>query len=159
MKVSAILVALIVVLSEIHSSNAFDTHIDPDSFAVGDCVESHYTAPPTGDVAHNLYDKDGNIILHIDYRVKWGPNTNTIVFNTYQGGWGPEQHVTDITTTPGTVVELLVCARENDFSITFNKKQVATYNYRIPGAVVTRFLYRNSGFDSVLMELCIVYSP
>lgn len=157
MKVFTILVVLIVALSGIHSSIAFSTHIDPDTFATGDCVEGHYTAPPTGRVALNLHDKDGNIIIHVDYRVKWSSYTNTIVLDTYEGGWGPEESVTGITSTPGTVVELLVCARENDFSITFNKKQVATYNYRIAGAVVTRFEYENYGYDSTLMELCIVH--
>ena len=158
MKVSTILVALLVILSEIHSSNAYNTHIDPDSFATGDCVEGHYTTPPTGRVSLNLYDKDGNTILHVDYRVKWSSYTNTIVLDTHKGGWGPEQPVTGITSTPGTVVEILACARESDFSITFNKKQVATYNYRIPGAVVTRFEYQNYGYESTLMELCIVHS-
>ncbi len=158
MKVSTILVALIVVLSEMHSSNAFSTHIDPDIFATGDCGKSHFTASPTGRLSHNVYDKVGNIMLHVDYRVNWGGNTNTLYLNTYKGDWGTPQLVTGIASTPGTVVELLVCARENDFSITFNKKQVATYNYRIPGAVVTRFEYQNNGYDSTVMELCIVYS-
>ena len=36
------------------------------------------------------------------------------------GSWGTEQRVTGITSTPGTVLELITCAEANDFSITFN---------------------------------------
>ena len=158
MKVSTVLISLVVAFIGIRMSNAYSYHIDPDSFEVGDCAEVHYTAPPTGRASINLYEENGDILLHTDYRVHWGPNTNTIVLATRTGGiWGPEQHVTDITSTPDTVVKFLICAEENDFSITFNKKQVATYQYRI-NAPVTRLEYQNYGYDSTLEELCVVYS-
>ena len=65
------------------------------------------------------------------------------------GSWGTEQRVTDITSTAGTVLKLLICAEANDFSITFNGQQVATYHY-LNHATVTCIEYGNSGYDSTL---------
>ena len=158
MRVSSSFISLVLSMITIDTSNAYHDHINPDRFDVGDCFEAHYTAPPTGRASLNIYDDKDNIALHTDYRVHWGSNTNTIVLDTRKGSWGPEQHVTGITSTPATLVEFLICAEANDFSITFNKKQVATYAYRIPNANVTRFEYQNYGYDSKLEELCIVYS-
>ena len=157
MRVSSIFISLVLSMVVIDTLNAYNDHINPDSFDVGDCFEAHYTAPPTGRVTLDINDDKGNVVLTTDYRVRWGANTNTIVLNTRKGGWGPEQHVTGVTSTPATLVKFLICAEANDFSITFNKKQVATYAYRIPNANVTRFSYENYGYDSNLEELCIGY--
>ena len=160
MNVSAILITLVVALLGISIPNALSEHIDPDSFQVGDCAEAHYTAAPTGRTTVNLKASNGDVLLHVDYRVSWGSPlvTNTIVLNSQTGGsWGTEQRVPDITSTAGTVLEFLICAEANDFTIILNGKQVATYQYRISGEVAS-IEYVNSGYDSILKKLCVVYS-
>ena len=158
MNVSTVSITLVVALIGICMLNAYSERIDLDSFKVGNCAAVHYTAPSTGRQSINLYKENGDILLHVDYRVNWSSNTNTIVLNTRTGRkWGTEQLVTGIASTPGTVLEFLICAEANDFSITFNKKQVATYQYRI-NATVTRVEYANQGYGTTLEELRVVYS-
>ena len=160
-KASMVLITLVVALLGISIPNAVSEYIDPDSFQVGYCAEAHYTAASTGRTTVNLKASNGDVLLHVDYRVSWGSPlvTNTIVLNSQTGGsWGTEQRVTGITSTPGAVLEVMICAEANDFSITFNGRQVATYQY-LNNATVTRFEYGNSGYDSSLKKLCVVYSP
>ena len=110
MNVSAVLLALVVGLIGVHTSNASSQSISPSSFVVGNRAVVVYTAPPTGRVSVNLYD-EGNVdnLLHVDYRVNWGKDKNTIVLNTRTGKkWGKEVRITGITTTPGTNVGIVI---------------------------------------------------
>ena len=163
MEVSTVLITLVVALIGISIPNALSQYIDLDSFEVGDCAEAHYTAASTGRTTVNLRASNGDIPLHIGYGVNWTSPTHhhatkLIELNTKTGeSWGTEVHVTGITSTPGTLLQFLICAGANDFSITFNGKQVATFQYRI-NAAVTRLQYQNYGYDSTLKKLCVVYS-
>ena len=163
MEVSTVLSTLVVALIGISIPNALSQYIDLDRFEVGDCAEGHYTSPSTGLAALDLCDSNGDILLHVGYGVNWtSPThhhaTNIIDLSTKTGEErGTEQRITGITSTPGTLLKFLVCAGANDFSITFNGKQVATFQYRI-NAAVTRLHYQNYGYDSTLKKLCVVYS-
>lgn len=85
-------------------------------------------------------------------------NKDTIYLNHYDGGaWGDDyQLVEGIKSIPGTILEWLVCTRENDYTIAFNGMDVATYTYR-SYAAVTRFEYTNNGYDSGVTEMCVQY--
>ena len=160
MKFSMVFITLVVALIGISIPNALSHYIDPDSFEVGDCAEVHFTAPSTGLAALDMCDSNGNILLHVGYGVNWtNPRNNNLVtnmisLNTVTGEVrGTEQRITGVTSTSGTTLKFLVCAGANDFSITFNGKQVATYQYRI-NAAVTRLHYQNYGYDSTHSTVC-----
>ena len=161
MPASVILVSLMVALIGTHTSTAQPDreHIDINGLPTGDCVEAIYTAPQTESATLNLKAENGDTLLHVDYRVDWGPNKNTIVLNSNTGGtWGTEQLVKKITTVPGTDLKWVICAQENDYSIVFNGKEVATYEYRID-APATRFDYTQyPNANSVLKKLSLAFA-
>ena len=155
----------LVALTAISVSNALADHIELESFDVGYCIEAAYTAPTTGRTTVNLVASDGTVVLHVDYRKNWGGNPSTgqpwqdiLILNSQIGGsWGTEQHVEDVKTTPGTVLDWQICAGDADFSIELNHKELATYAYRTPVNTVSRVQFSNSGYDAVLRKLCVVY--
>ena len=135
-------------------------YIDIENFNVGNCVEVDYTAPPTGRASINLIDAAGDIVLHVDYRVSWGSPLvqDTVVLNTRtSGSWGPEERVTGIKSTPGTVLQFVICAEDSDFSINMNQKELATYEYRTD-TKVSRLEFESYDYDSTLKQMCVVYS-
>ena len=142
--------------------------IEFGSFAVGQSIEANYTAPTTGRTTVNLEASDGTVVLHVDYRKLWGGNPRTgkpwesiLVLNSKIGGaWGPQEHVEDLFTTPGTEMAWKICAKDKEFSIVLNQKEIATYAYRRPVTTVCKVLFTNYGEydDSVLRKLCVVYS-
>ena len=157
MEVPTVLMLLAMASIGLCISNANSMSIDPDSFEVGTCAIAKFTAPPTGRVSINLYGENDDILLLVDYRVNWGLTTNAIVLNTRTAGkWGEEQHVTGMTSTPGTLLEIIVCAEANDFSVIFNELKVANYQYRIK-APVTKIEYQKYSYDSVVKELVLQY--
>lgn len=157
MNVSAVLIALVVALIGMHTSSANPESIAPTTFAVGNTAKIVYTAPPTGTVATYLSAADDDILLLIAYRVDWGGDVNLIVLNTRTGGtWGTEVRINGITTTPGTHVTILVNAGQNAFTITFNGKQLATFNYRI-NKPVAKIVYDKFSYDSAVEELAVLY--
>ena len=108
------------------------------------------------------------IVLTVGYRKHWGGNPyadyqpwqNIVVLNSkIEGGWGTEQHVEDILTTPGMDMVWRICARSTEFSIVLNHKEIATYTYRVPVATVSRVEFLDWGSDSVLQKLSVVDSP
>ena len=140
-------------------SDANQESIDLDTFTVGNCVRAKYTSPVTESVTLNLKAANGDTVLHLDYRVNWGPNKDTLVLNTQTGGvWGTEQLVTDLKTTPGTLLFWWVCAKEDEFSILLNLKELTTYKYRVDSKV-TRFEFTQyPNANATLMKLGMVYS-
>ena len=154
----------LVALTALSVSNALADHIDLE-FDVGQCIEASYTAPTTGRSTVYLAASDGTVVLVADYRKNWGGNPSTgqtwqdiLILNSQIGGsWGTEQHVEDVKTTPGTVLDWQICAGDADFNIELNHKELATYNYRTPVNTVSRVQFGNSGYDAVLRKLCVVY--
>ena len=135
--------------------------IELGSFTVGQSIEAYYTAPTTGKITVNLEAADGTVVLHVDYRKLWQGNPESVlVLNTKIGGsWGPEQRVKELFTTPGTEMAWKICAKDKEFSIVLNHKEIATYAYRTPVTSVRKVLFTNYGeYDSVLRKLCVVYS-
>ena len=134
--------------------------INFEGLSVGNSFEVSYTAPKTERISVNLFDECDNILLHVDYRVDYG-ESDTIVLNTrtVKRGWGREQRVVGIKSTPGTVLDWVICAREEDYSIVLNQKEVATYDYRIKAAV-TRLEYQRyeKSADSTLKKLARIDS-
>ena len=166
MTASVIFVSLVVALIGNSESSANSKNIELASFAIGQCIKAHYTAPTTGRVTVQLSATDGTIVLTLDYRKNWGGNPNTgqpwqniVILNSNIGGaWGTEQHVEDVLTTPGMEMALKICAKEEDFSIVLNQDEIATYTYRTPVTTVSKVEYTNRGYDSILRKLCVVYS-
>ena len=158
MTASVIFISLLI--SFIHVFNANAEQIAIGSFSVGMCVEVDYTAPPTGRASINLIDAAGDVVLHVDYRVSWGSTVDqdTVVLNTRtSGSWGTEQRVKGIKSTPGTVLQFVVCAKDSDFSIDMNQKELATYAYRTD-TKASRLEFESYDYDSTIKQMCVVYS-
>ncbi len=166
MAVSVILFSTVVALIGVQESNAVTKLVTFETFAVGDCLKAHYTTPTTGRVSINLHNASGAYVLHADYRVHWGRNPITdqpwehiLILNTQNGNeWGPEERVKDIEFTPETLIKLEICAQANNFSIVMNKKEVATYDYRVDVTEVRGLEYWNYGYDSKPQKLCVRHS-
>ena len=133
MTASVVIVSLVVALigAQICVSNGSSYYIDLESFALGDCVEVHYT-PPTARATINLKSKKGDYVLHCDYRVKYSKQVNTVLLNTklVNKGWNQNTRllVPGVTSTPGTTLEFVICPTAvNEFSVTFNGKLLAKY--------------------------------
>ena len=157
MNVSAVLIALVVGLIGVHTSNASSQSFTlSNSLAIGDHAIVKYTAPPTGRVSVNLWDEgNADILLHVDYRVDYSGDQNTILLNTRTGSkWGTNVRIRDIITTPGTFVIIEIIAQEDSFRISFNKKRVATYPYRI-NKPVTTIEYQNYDYQSFLRVITL----
>ena len=136
-------------------------YIDLRSFNIGKCIEALYTAPTTGKTTFQLRAGDGTIVLTVDYRKYWGrkPFQNVLILNSNIGGrWGTAQRVEDIETTPGTVLAWNICARDADFSINLNGEELTTYTYRTPVNTTSTVMFTDRGYDSVLKQLCVIYS-
>lgn len=126
-------------------------------------MKALYSAPTTGRVTVNLNNADGEHVLHVDYRVKWGKNVITgqpweyiMVLDTQNGDtWGPEVRVEGIESTPATELKLKVCAKADGFTITLNRKEVATYAYRVDVTSVAGLEYLNYQYDSTLSKFCV----
>ena len=134
-------------------------YIELVDFAVGDCVEAYYTAAPTGRTSLNLYGgQEGDILVHVDYRVDWY-NKDTIYLNHYSGGvWGDDYELVEgIKSTPGSMLAWSICTGEKDCTISFNHLEVATYEYR-SNATIIGFGYDNNGYDSALKEMCVDFN-
>ena len=158
MAASVIFISLVV--SFIHILNANAEQITIGSFNVGMCIEVDCTAPSTGRASINLYDAAGDIVLHVDYRVSWGIplDQDTVVLSTRtSGSWWTEQHVEGIKSTPGTVLQWVVCAKDNGFSIDMNQKELATYAYRTD-TKASRLGFDKYTYDSTVKQMCVVYS-
>ena len=166
MKVSAIFISLVGLIGVIGTCSANPDYIELESFDVGQCVKVSYTAPPSGRTTVNLEAANGTIVLHADYRKKWGSNpstgkpwNNVLILNSQIGGsWGKEQNVKKLFTTPGTEMAWKICAKDSEFRIVLNRKEIATYAYRTPVNTVKKVLYTNSGYDSVLYKLGVAYA-
>ena len=164
MNISAIFISL-VALTGITVSNANPEYIELESFDVGQCIKVVYTAPTTGRTTFQLRAADGTIVLTADYRKHWGGNPSTgqpwqniVILNSKIGGsWGTEQHVEDVTTTPGTDMALNFCANDTEFIISLNNKDIATYTYRTPVTTVSKVEFFHRDYDSVLKEICVTY--
>ena len=142
-----------------HISSAQQDYINMDDLLVGLCIEADYTAPETESATLNLKAANGDTLLHVDYRVDWGPNKDTVVLNTQTGGeWGTEQLVTGIKSTPGSMLKWVICAQEDSFSIQLNEKEVATYAYRINAPVRRLDFTQYENANSFLRQLCVLYS-
>lgn len=161
MTVAATLISL-VALTGISMSYADTEYIELESFDVGQCIEASYTAPTTGRTTVNLLAADGTgvVVLHVDYRKYWGsdPKTgatrgNIFILNSNIGGWGREQVVEGIETTPGMVMALKICAQDADFSISLNGREIAIYPYRINVTIVRRVEFNSRKYDSTLLFL------
>ena len=156
--VSIFLLVAVIGLYMLNNVNADREYIDMRSFSVGNCVKVAYTAPPTGRISVNLHDTNGDVALHVDLRVEWRDYLNTVLLNTHtEGAWETAVFVSDIKSTPGTVVEWVICAQENDFSVNFNQKELATYDYRTD-ANVSNVEFQSYEYESALKHLCVIYS-
>lgn len=150
-----VLITSVVTLIGMATSNC--KSIAPNNFAAGDRAQVVYTAPSSGRVSTNLYNEDGDIMLHIDYRVDYRKDTNTIVLNSRRAGdWGKAERISPIMTTPGTVVTLVIHAGQNDYTITFTRKEVATYSYRFDKPV-TKIECDTYSYGSVVQKLAVLY--
>ena len=161
----AVMFISLVALIGVGISSANPEYIELESFAVGQCIEASYTAPTTGRTTINLEASDGPIVLHVDYRKHWGRNpvtkqpwVNILILNSRIGGtWGRYQSVEDLLTTPGVGMSWRICAKNNEFSIVLNGKELATYNYRTPVTTLRKVDFRAQGYDSILRKLTVVY--
>ena len=161
----SVIIVWIVALIGISESTEYREYIDLRSFDVGKCIEALYTAPTTGKTTLQLRAADGTVVLTVDYRKNWGGNPSTgkpwqdiLILNTKIGGrWGTEQHVEDVETTPGTILAWNICARDADFSVNLNGKELATYAYRTPVNTVSTVMLSDRDYDSVLKQLCVAY--
>ena len=163
MTAPVILITLAVAFIGAHTANASSRTMGIKTFAVGNCVNAFYTAPTTGRVTVNLNNEDGEHVLHVDYRVNWGSNVITgepweyiMILNTQNGDeWGPEVRIEDIESTPGMELALEVCAGDNEFTITLNRKEVTTYEYRAEVTSVAALEYLNYEYDSTVNKFCL----
>jgi len=166
MTVTAILVSLVALAGvSIANTNTDREYIEFSKFDVGRCIDASDTAPTTGVTAIRLLDANGTVVLNVDYRKHWGYNPytgkpweNIFLFNSkVEGIWGPEHHVKDVLTTPGTIMSLSICAEDTQFSIVFNQAVIAKYTYRAPVTSVSKAQFFTWGNDSVLKKLCVLY--
>ncbi len=154
MTVPAILISL-VALTGITVSNANTEYIELESFDVGQCIEASYTAPTTGRTSVDLIAADGTgtVILHVNYRKEWGSRANSFILNSNIGGWGREQVVEGVVTTPGMVMALEICAQDANFSISLNGLEIAIYPYRINVNITRKVEFNSWEYDSILLTL------
>ena len=161
----SVIIVWIVALIGISESTEYREYIDLRSFDVGKCIEAVYTAPTTGTTTLQLRAADSTVVLTVNYRKYWGGNPSTgkpwqniLILNSKIGGrWGTEQHVEDVETTPGTILVWKICARDADFSVNLNGKELATYAYRTPVNTVSTVMLSDRDYDSVLKQLCVAY--
>lgn len=159
MSASITLVSFLLLFIATPMSNAHPEYIDFDGLTVGNCVGGEYSAPETESATFDLKAANGDIVLHVDYRVDLGDDKYTIVLNTQTGGtWGPEQLVTGITSTPGILLFWQVCAQEEDFSVSINAKEVATYKYRVDTPATRLEFTQYPNAKSNLMKLAFLTS-
>ena len=157
MNASTVLIALAVGLIGMHTTNANRESIAPKHFGIGNTASFVYTAPSTGKIFTYFTSEDNDIPFMVAYRVNSKGDVNTLFLNSRKGGvWGTGVRITGITTTPGTIVKILIKAEENAYTITFNGKQVATFNYRI-NKPVANIVYDSGDYDSVLKALTVLY--
>lgn len=157
MNASTVFIALAVALIGMHTSNANQESTAPQNFGIGKTASFVYTAPSNGRVLTYFTSVDSVIPLMVSYRVNWKGDVDTLVLNSHEGGaWGRKVRVPGITTTPGTIVTILIKAEENAYTVTFNGKQVATFDYRI-NKPVTNIVYDPDDYDSVLKALTVLY--
>ena len=164
MTASVVIVSLVVALigTNIHVSNS--ENVDLDSFAIGDCVEVHYTAPTTDRATINLESAQGDIVLQSDYRVKYSSQVDTLLLNTRLAGesWDSSQRllVPGVKNTPGTTLRFGICPiANNEFSVYLNEKLLANYsNSKIDITTVSRVNFENYGGDAILQGICVDYA-
>ena len=126
-----ILSTLFVVLAGLHVSEASEyVEVDCFKFGFGRSAVAIYTAPSKEGTTVNLMDGEGGILLHINYRME----QEVLVLNTKPAGgsWGTEQHVNDFYFPPGEEIELIAIGEDDQFVITANGQEIATYEYRLP---------------------------
>ena len=146
-----------------HICMAISEYIDLESFAIGECVEVHYTAP-TKRATVNLLSKNSDTVLHCDYRVKYSNMKDTVLLNTRLANenWNSKTRilVTNTKSTPGTNLEFVICPiADDEFSVAFNGKLLANYdNSKINITSVSRVQFNNNGGDAELQEICVTYS-
>ena len=141
-------------------------YINVEKFAVGQCVEVDYTAPTTGTTVVQLKAADGTVVLTVSYRKKWGHNpstgkpwTNILILNSKIGGiWGKQQLVEGLETIPGKLMAWRICAKDADFSIVLNEKELTTYTYRTPITTVRKVMFSDRDYDSVVQKMCVTFS-
>jgi len=166
MRHCSVIIVWIVAMIGITMSTQNREYIDLRSFNNGMCFEALYTAPITGKATLQLLAGNSTVVLTVDYRKYWGRNPSTgkpwqniLILNSKFGGrWGTAQRVKDIQTTPGTILAWNICARDADFSINLNGKELATYAYRTPVNTTSTVMFTDRGYDSVVKQLCVVYS-
>jgi len=155
MRHCSVIIIWIVALIGISVSTQNREYIDLRSFNIGKCIEALYTAPTTGKTTLQLLAGNDTVVLTVSYR----KTLNTLILNSNIGGtWGTPQRVEDIETTPGTILAWKICARDADFSINLNGKELTTYAYRTPVNTTSTVMFTDRGYDSVLKQLCVVYS-
>ena len=107
-----------------------EPYIDLERFSTGDCVKVHYTAP-TVRATIILIENKSVVQLHVDYRVNYLGMQNTVLLNPKFGTvWDPStvELVEGITSTPGTVIKVLTCAKDDKtFAVYFNGMFLANY--------------------------------
>ena len=165
MRHCSVIIIWIVVVIGISVSTQNPEYIDLRSFNVGNCIEALYTAPTTGKTTLQLLAGNNTVVLTVDYRKYWGRNPSTgkpwqniLILNSKLGGrWGTEQRVEDLQTTPGTILAWKICARDADFSINLNCKELTRYAYRTPVNTTSTVMFTDRGYDSVLKQLCLAY--
>jgi len=149
-----VIIVWIVALIGISVSTQNREYIDLRSFNIGKCIEALYTAPTTGKTTLQLLAGNDTVVLTVSYR----KTLNTLILNSNIGGtWGTPQRVEDIETTPGTILAWKICARDADFSINLNGKELTTYAYRTPVNTTSTVMFTDRGYDSVLKQLCLAY--
>lgn len=159
-----VLISLVGAVINIHTCMASnELYIGLESFSVGDCVEVHYTAP-TVRATIILIENSDTIQLHVDYRVNYLGMQNTVLFNPKFGAiWDPStvQIVEGITSTPGTVIKFLICAKDDKtFSVYFNGKLLANYTTdQTSTDHVKRMRFDDNGGDAKLLVMGVKYSP
>ena len=164
MTASVIVVSLVAAIigTQINISNGASAHIDIENFAVGDCVEVHYTAP-TVRATINLMSKNNDFVLHCDYRVNYYSQVDTLLLNTKLAAeyWNSNTRllVPGVESTNGTTLQFVICpVATNSISVTLNSKVLATYNNsKMDITTVSRVSFENYGMDAKLQNICLNY--
>ena len=126
------------------------------NFHSGMAVEVRYVTPNNGRPTMDLYDKHGNIMLHVNPR--W--DTRAFVLNTMiNKKWGREERPTGFDFSAGVPITVRVEARQHHFAIVINGRIIHYYRHRLPVSTLKliRFYWGGSGVAAKLISLSAYY--
>ena len=153
--------ALVVALIVSHISTVNSVTMAVDSFSIGDCVVARFTAPSV-QTKINLRQDDSSVLLYVQYRVDNCGLKSTILLNFKLGNWTTltKKTVTVKQSTPGTVIEFIICAVDDKtFSVTFNSNFLTNYsNDKINISNLSAVQFVNYEGNARLVDMYVKYA-